>query len=67
MEKRLDFTSYKHAKETIQYESFFFPELGNLNVTYEEYNGETHVVVSIDFPIDKLKIYDKQGNTRTIE
>lgn len=66
---RDDFVNYDGDRTN--FESFFFPNLGNVTMTYESNPGanldvDAHVTISIDFPISKLDIVDRSGNTRKV-
>jgi len=53
---------------TTHYESLFFPGIGNMAVTYEVdeeiADGASIVTLKVDFPVDKLRVIDRNGNSR---
>lgn len=54
---------------TTQYTSVFFPELGEITITYETRPGNTEKrpVLSFNFSTDKVDIIDAYGGDRSID
>lgn len=58
----------KGRTQTVQYLSIFFPEVGEITITFERRNGEYFApVISVDFDVENIDIIDERGNDRRIE
>jgi hypothetical protein len=66
--RRVDYLTYD--REHTEFESLHFPGLGNVNVTFEvdprSLDSDPHVTISVDFPLSKLNIVDRVGNTHHV-
>lgn len=52
------------------YINVFFPDLGNMVITYETRigsGGEARPVISVDFDVDMIDVIDKHGGDREID
>lgn len=54
-----------------EYITVFFPELGNMTITYEtrpfaSETGEKRPVISFDFAVSKVDVIDRSGSDREI-
>lgn len=69
---RLDMQRYNGTREdeTTQCVQLYLPDIGNVTITYETSTWSTdnpqQLVLSIDFPIEDLRVIDRNGNDRRI-
>lgn len=51
-----------------KYMNVFFPDLGNMTITYETRIGNTEKrpVISVDFDVEKIDVIDAYGGDREI-
>lgn len=71
LDERHDMSVYvgRSAEHPSRYVSIFFPDLGNMTITYETRpgnNGKKRPVVSVDFDVKKIDIIDAYGGDREI-
>jgi len=72
MDQRHEFHVYGRLTEEdgkTEFQTFYFPEVGNLTLTFESndwYEGNCPVI-SIDFDPKKLRLIDGRGNDRAIQ
>lgn len=63
-------TGPPYEGEDTKYISVFFPDLGNMTITYRtdfSTGDEAHAFISVDFDTDKIIVIDKNGSDRSVE
>lgn len=61
-------TGPPYEGEETRHISVFFPDLGNMTITYETRpgNDEKRPVISVDFKVNKIDVIDAYGGDREI-